>query len=83
MIPSRSDLTELSDRDGISVEENNSHLLVRIRYSDESDPHHLTESLAAVLRTVENAGGSLTRLDADEPDLERLFLKMTGSRLRD
>ena len=40
-------------------------------------------ALVAVLRSVQEAGGRLQRLESDDPNLERLFLQMTGSRLRD
>jgi len=56
---------------------------IAIQYADAEHADALAATLAAVLKAVASAGGALERLDADEPDLERLFLRMTGSTLRD
>jgi len=56
---------------------------IAIQYADAEHADALAATLAAVLKAVASAGGTLERLDSDEPDLERLFLRMTGSTLRD
>ncbi|QDT18169.1 ABC transporter ATP-binding protein [Alienimonas californiensis] len=43
----------------------------------------LSGVLAPVLEHVKGAGGRLDAVHTDEPDLERLFLKLTGNTLRD
>ena len=43
----------------------------------------LSGVLAPVLESIKEAGGKLEAVHTDEPDLEMLFLKLTGNRLRD
>ena len=43
----------------------------------------LNETLAALLTHVRDDGGVVEAIDTHEPNLERLFLELTGSRLRD
>ena len=45
--------------------------------------YSLSDVLAALLKHVESDGGALQTVESDEPNLERLFLQLTGSRLRD
>jgi ABC-2 type transport system ATP-binding protein len=42
-----------------------------------------TRRLPEVLATATSAGASVTRVDVAEPDLEAVFLKLTGKALRD
>ena len=43
----------------------------------------LSGALAPVLDQIKDAGGRLDAVHTEEPDLEMLFLKLTGNRLRD
>ena len=43
----------------------------------------LSGVLAPVLESIREGGGRLEAVHTDEPDLEMLFLKLTGNRLRD
>lgn len=43
----------------------------------------LNETLAALLTDIRSDGATLETIETDEPNLERLFLELTGSRLRD
>jgi ABC-2 type transport system ATP-binding protein len=42
-----------------------------------------SQLLPQILATANNAGASVTRVDVSEPDLEAVFLKLTGKALRD
>lgn len=44
---------------------------------------NLNETLAKVLSLIENANIELKKIETSDPNLERLFLELTGSRLRD
>jgi len=46
-------------------------------------PHHLSETMMAVLTALETAGGNVDSLETEDPSLERLFLQLTGHSLRD
>jgi linearmycin/streptolysin S transport system ATP-binding protein len=76
-------LARLNERPGVEIHQRNSHVIVAIQYADAEQSDALASTLTAALREIETAGGAVERLDADEPDLERLFLRMTGSNLRD
>jgi len=73
----------VSGRPGVTARQQNSHVVVAVQYADAEHADALAATLEAVLKEIESAGGTLERVDADEPDLERLFLRMTGSKLRD
>lgn len=45
--------------------------------------HTLSGTLAALLESVRESGATLDAVETHEPNLERLFLELTGSRLRD
>ncbi|QDT65671.1 ABC transporter ATP-binding protein [Calycomorphotria hydatis] len=44
---------------------------------------YLAETLASILDDVREAGAKLDRIDVAEPNLEHLFLELTGNRLRE
>jgi ABC-2 type transport system ATP-binding protein len=76
-------LAGVGKRPGVEIRQRDSHVIVAARYADAEHADALAATLTAALKEVESAGGTLERVDADEPDLERLFLRMTGSKLRD
>lgn len=65
-------LQEDGDRLKITIDQRNAH-----------DQQSLLATLIAVLLAVREFSGQLTAVESEEPDLERLFLQMTGSRLRE
>ncbi len=73
----------LSGLDGVSVAQHNSQDVITIQCGAPEDGDKLAGTLASVLRTVQETGAKLQTLEAERPNLERLFLQMTGSRLRD
>lgn len=75
--------TALSEHDGVELHARNGEYIVSMQNGERDDSSELLSRLASVLRSVQDAGGRLQRLECDDPDLERLFLQMTGSRLRD
>jgi linearmycin/streptolysin S transport system ATP-binding protein len=76
-------LATLKARPGVDIPPHNSQVTVAIQYADAEQSDALASTLVASLKEIETAGGSLDHVDADEPDLERLFLQMAGSKLRD
>jgi len=76
----RARLTEIP---GVTLEQCEDHLILSIATRNPEENQTLLETLTAVLHAVRDAGGKLTTVESDEPDLERLFLQMTGSRLRE
>ncbi|MFQ5735080.1 MAG: ABC transporter ATP-binding protein [Planctomycetaceae bacterium] len=73
----------LGELEGVELRERNGECLVSMENGEREGRGDFLAALADVLRCVQDAGGRLQRLESDEPDLERLFLQMTGSRLRD
>ncbi len=55
----------------------------RLNVSGTGEETTLSGVLAPVLEYVKEAGGRLEAVHTDEPNLERLFLKLTGNTLRD
>jgi len=76
----RARLTEIP---GVTLQQCEDHLISSIAGRNPVENQTLLETLTAVLQAVRDAGGKLTTVESDEPDLERLFLQMTGSRLRE
>jgi len=76
----RARLTEIP---GVTLQQCEDHLILSIATRNPEENQTLLETLTAVLHAVRDAGGKLTTVESDEPDLERLFLQMTGSRLRE
>ena len=48
-----------------------------------ADPRQLRETLIAVLASLEDVGVNVETVETEEPNLERLFLHLTGHSLRD
>jgi ABC-2 type transport system ATP-binding protein len=65
------------------VRTENNRTFITLQRSSESDCHQLLTTLIGVLTAIRDHGGQLRKVESDEPDLERFFLQMTGSRLRD
>jgi len=76
----RARLTEIP---GVTLEQCEDHLILSIATRNPEENQTLLETLTTVLQAVRDADGKLTTVESDEPDLERLFLQMTGSRLRE
>jgi len=49
--------------------------------NNENDP--LNATLMQIIETIDDYGGTLHSVDTREPNLERLFLELTGNQLRD
>jgi len=73
----------LTEIPGVTLQQCEDHLISSIAGRNPVENQTLLETLTAVLQAVRDAGGKLTTVESDEPDLERLFLQMTGSRLRE
>ncbi len=75
--------TRLTEIPGVTLQQCEDDLISSFAGRNPDENQTLLETLTAVLQAVRDAGGQLKTVESDEPDLERLFLQMTGSRLRE
>lgn len=73
----------LAEIPGVRLTPQEGRLTVTLALHSPNDHESLLGTLIAVLLAVREASGQLVTVESDEPDLERLFLQMTGSRLRE
>lgn len=68
---------------GVTLQQREDCLIASIARCCSDENQTLLNTLTAAMLALRDAGGQLTTVESDEPDLERLFLQMTGSRLRE
>lgn len=66
-----------------TVEQQDGETVVRIRTSDVTNEAALNHEVTAVLTTLAKHSIGVRSIRTHEPDLERLFLRLTGHKLRD
>jgi ABC-2 type transport system ATP-binding protein len=66
-----------------TVEQQDGETVVRIRTSDVTNEAALNHEVTAVLTALAQHSVGVRSIRTHEPDLERLFLRMTGHKLRD
>ncbi|MFN6311356.1 MAG: ABC transporter ATP-binding protein [Planctomyces sp.] len=67
---------------GVQVERDGGDCVLRL-VSDSGGEANVTAEVTRVLQQLVSAGAGLRSIRTHDPSLERLFLKLTGSRLRD